>query len=558
MKIDLHVVVGALISATWFLGQWFLSSVGLAPGTSASSMAMTAPSWTLLTGFVGLALGCFGAFVVYRTDHGRQATSREAFAVSARQLRQSVRNAVAATSPDLMNSDAPASTLIATRLPEEAEPLAEALVDVAHTLEVHRESVERERVRVRQTLASIAEGLIITSEDGRVAAVNPEAARLLDLPGDGSSLVGQSLVTAVRDYEVTETLVKAIETRGPVTRHVRLSPFSTMGELSMPRRGTGVRIVKVSAVPFASQSRMPSDLGVGASRRPVGVGAGVIFLEDETELRRSESIRRDFVANVSHELRTPLASLKALVETLEEGALEDPPAAREFLRLMHVEVDSLTQLVFELLELSQIESGQAEMEKRPVVPISLLEAAYRRLRTQATRAGVDLRMAAEHGLPMISADPMRVGQVLLNLLQNAIKFTPEGGVVTLTAARDGNGIRFGVTDTGIGISREDLSRLFERFFKVDRSRASGGTGLGLAIAKHLVQAHGGVIGAFSLGEGHGSTVWFVLPTNGESVAPVSQQASLASQTRGALPSSDAPDGIPSNAVPGGPATPDTP
>jgi two-component system phosphate regulon sensor histidine kinase PhoR len=284
----------------------------------------------------------------------------------------------------------------------------------------------------------------------------------------------------------------------------------------------------------------------------------VIFLEDETELRRSESIRRDFVANVSHELRTPLASLKALVETLEEGALEDPPAAREFLRLMHVEVDSLTQLVFELLELSQIESGQAEMEKRPVVPISLLEAAYRRLRTQATRAGVDLRMAAEHGLPMISADPVRVGQVLLNLLQNAIKFTPEGGVVTLTAARDGNGIRFGVTDTGIGISREDLSRLFERFFKVDRSRASGGTGLGLAIAKHLVQAHGGVIGAFSLGEGHGSTVWFVLPTNGESVAPVSQQASLASQTRGALPSSDAPDGIPSSAVPGVPATPDTP
>lgn len=558
MNIDLRLVVGALISATWFLGQWFLSSVGLAPGTGASSMAMPATSWTLLTGFVGLALGSFGAFVVHRADRGKQAVSREAFAVSALQLRQSVRYAVEATSSELMNLNGPVSALIATRLPDEAEPLAEALVDVAHTLEVHRKSVEQERVRVRQTLASIAEGLIITSEDGRVAAVNPEAVRLLDLPGDGSSLVGQSLVTAVRDYEVTETLARAIETRRPETRHVRLSPFSTMGELSMPRRGTGVRIVKVSAVPFASQGRVPSDLGVGASRRPDGGGAGVIFLEDETELRRSGSIRKDFVANVSHELRTPLASLKALVETLEEGALEDPPAAREFLRLMHIEVDSLTQLVFELLELSQIESGQAELEKRLVAPISLLETAYRRLRTQATRAGVDLRMAAEHGLPPVNADPMRVGQVLLNLLQNAIKFTPEGGVVTLTAARDGNGIRFGVTDTGLGISREDLSRLFERFFKVDRSRSSVGTGLGLAIAKHLVQAHGGVIGAFSQGEGHGSTIWFVLPTSGESIAPESQQPSLASQMRGSLPLGDAADGIPSIAVPGGPATPDTP
>ena len=558
MKIDLHVVVGALISVTWFVGQWFLSAVGRAPGADPLPMAMSDPAWALLTGSVGLALGAFGAFVVYRTDQGRQAASREAFAVSARQLRQSVRYAVEATSPDLMYSDAPASALVASRLPEEAEPLAEALVDVALTLETHRESVARERVRVRQTLASIAEGLIISSEEGRVAAVNPEAARLLDLPGDGSSLVGQSLVTAVRDYEVTETLIKAIETRGPVTRHVRLSPFSTMGEPSMARRATSVRLVKVSAVPFASQGRLPSDVGVGSGRRTSGVGAGVIFLEDETELRRSESIRRDFVANVSHELRTPLASLKALVETLEEGALDDPPAAREFLRLMHVEVDSLTQLVFELLELSQIESGQAEMEKRPVAPITLLETAYRRLRTQATRAGIDLRLAAEHALPMISADPMRVGQVLLNLLQNAIKFTPEGGVVTLTASRDGGGIRFGVTDTGIGISREDLTRLFERFFKVDQSRASGGTGLGLAIAKHLVQAHGGVIGAYSLGEGHGSTVWFVLPQSGEGAALVNQKARVASKTRGALASGDDGDGTPSIAVPGVPATPATP
>lgn len=228
-------------------------------------------------------------------------------------------------------------------------------------------------------------------------------------------------------------------------------------------------------------------------------------------VRRAETIRREFVGNVSHELRTPIASLKALVETLEEGALDDPPAAREFLEQMHVEVDSLAQLVHELLELSRIESGEAPIRPERVEPVELLEQAARRLRRQAERAHVVVDIVADPDVPWVWADPSHVERVLINLLHNAIKFTPEEGRITLTARSQGQSVRLLVADSGIGITSEDLPRLFERFYKVDRSRASGGTGLGLAIAKHIVQAHGGQIWAESRGEGKGSTFAFTLP-----------------------------------------------
>ncbi|HEV2123655.1 MAG TPA: ATP-binding protein [Chloroflexota bacterium] len=228
-------------------------------------------------------------------------------------------------------------------------------------------------------------------------------------------------------------------------------------------------------------------------------------------VRRAETIRREFVGNVSHELRTPIASLKALVETLEEGALEDPPAAREFLEQMHVEVDSLAQLVHELLELSRIESGEAPICPERVEPVELLEQAARRLRRQAERAHVTVDIVAEPDVPWVWADPSHIERVLINLLHNAIKFTPKEGRITLTARPQAKSVRILVADNGIGIEAKDLPRLFERFYKVDRSRASGGTGLGLAIAKHIVQAHGGQIWAESRGEGKGSTFAFTLP-----------------------------------------------
>jgi two-component system phosphate regulon sensor histidine kinase PhoR len=234
-------------------------------------------------------------------------------------------------------------------------------------------------------------------------------------------------------------------------------------------------------------------------------------LQDLTEVRKLESVRRDFFANVSHELRTPIAAIKAMVETLEDGAIEDQPAARDFLGRMHREVDGLSQLVQELLQLARIESGQALLRLEPVPPLELLTRTSDRLRSVAERAGVNLVLSAPEELPAVRVDRDRVGQVLDNIVHNAIKYTPPGGRIELAARHERNMVAIAISDTGAGITEDDLPRLFERFYKADKARATGGTGLGLAIAKHLVQAHGGRIWAESAGPGEGATFTFTLP-----------------------------------------------
>ncbi|MBE3144706.1 MAG: PAS domain-containing sensor histidine kinase [Planctomycetes bacterium] len=239
-------------------------------------------------------------------------------------------------------------------------------------------------------------------------------------------------------------------------------------------------------------------------------GNTLLVFQDLTRLRRLEMVRRDFVSNVSHELRTPLASLKALVDTLAEGALEDPPAARRFLLRMENEIDNLSQIVQELLELSRIESGKVPLERRAILPVELLTPAVERIQVQAERAGLKLRLACPIDLPPVSADPKRMEQVLVNLLHNAIKFTPPRGEIYISASRESNSVVFMVHDTGVGIAPNALPRIFERFYKADRARSGGGTGLGLSIARHLVEAHGGKIWAESI-VSQGSTFYFSLP-----------------------------------------------
>ncbi|HLO18027.1 MAG TPA: ATP-binding protein, partial [Anaerolineales bacterium] len=229
-----------------------------------------------------------------------------------------------------------------------------------------------------------------------------------------------------------------------------------------------------------------------------------------TRLRRLETVRRDFISNLSHELRTPLASLKALTETLQDGALEDPPAAGRFIDQIQIETDALTQMVTELLELSRIESGRLSLDLKPVAACDLLHSAAQRMQLQAERADLTLRVECAADLPEIRIDSQRVEQVLVNLIHNAVKFTRPGGEIVLFAEAGIGEVRFAVRDTGIGIPAEDVSRIFERFYRVDKSRAGSGTGLGLSIAKHIVEAHKGKIWAESL-EGQGSTFYFALP-----------------------------------------------
>jgi two-component system phosphate regulon sensor histidine kinase PhoR len=239
-------------------------------------------------------------------------------------------------------------------------------------------------------------------------------------------------------------------------------------------------------------------------------GQYLLLFQDLTRLRRLETVRRDFISNISHELRTPLASLKALTETLQGGALDDRPAAMRFLDRMVTELDALTHMVSELLELTRIESGQVPLEFQSVSPKELLEKALFRLGVQAERAQVHIELDCPENLPNVIADPPRLGQALVNLLHNAIKFTPEEGEISLSAKLENYSVIFSIKDTGIGIPVDDLPRIFERFYKADRARASGGTGLGLAITRHIVEAHGGRIWATSI-EGRGSKFSFSIP-----------------------------------------------
>jgi two-component system, OmpR family, phosphate regulon sensor histidine kinase PhoR len=334
-------------------------------------------------------------------------------------------------------------------------------------------------------LAHMADGVLIADQDGMVRLVNPAAARLLRT--SPARAAGQSLMAVVRDHEVAETFRRALATTTPATE-------PRLVELGSRERRHAIRVVA---------SRIPGVAG--------GQGQVLLVLQDVTDLRRAEVMRREFIANVSHELRTPVAGLKALVETLEDGALEDPEAAREFLGRMHLEVDGLGQLVEELLELSRIESGRVTLTPRSVELGSVVAAAAERLRPQAERHGLELVVRVPADLPPALADPERIQQVVVNLVHNAVKFTPPGGRITVTAERRDAEVAVVVADTGEGIAPEALPRLFERFYKVDKARATGGTGLGLAIAKHLVQAHGGRIWAESAGEGRGATFTFCLP-----------------------------------------------
>jgi two-component system phosphate regulon sensor histidine kinase PhoR len=236
----------------------------------------------------------------------------------------------------------------------------------------------------------------------------------------------------------------------------------------------------------------------------------VAVVRDVTELRRAERLRRELTANISHELRTPLTSIKGFTETLLEGAIADEEACRRFLAIIDSEAARLMKLVDDLMDLSRLESRAVSMEPAPVRLDALVTGALSGMRPQADRRRITLRETTDPAIVM--ADRDRILQVLTNLLDNAIKFTPEGGTVDVSVTSTPAGAVVSVTDTGRGIPADDLPRIFNRFYRVDRSRSrgAGGTGLGLAIAKHIVEAHGGRISVASRVNA-GSTFAFTLP-----------------------------------------------
>jgi two-component system phosphate regulon sensor histidine kinase PhoR len=255
----------------------------------------------------------------------------------------------------------------------------------------------------------------------------------------------------------------------------------------------------------------PRTLVVRAAR--AGTGELEIVLEDVTELRRLQQIRTEFIDNLGHELRTPLSTVTLLAETLarEAETADVPPRMRERIARIEVETGHLAQMVNEMLDLARIEGGSQLRLDDEVDLAALAATSTERLRLFAERSGVTLVTDAEADLPRIRGDETRLGQVLVNLVHNAVKFSPDGGVVRVEVRRDGDAVTVAVVDHGIGISRADQARIFERFYKADRARVrGGGTGLGLAIAREVVEGHGGWIRVDSE-EGTGSTFTFAIP-----------------------------------------------
>jgi len=372
---------------------------------------------------------------------------------------------------------------------DEIGTLTRAVNHMVDQLQDQVATLALERARLSAVLEHMADGVIITDEAGTVVMINSAAANILRY--DETRAVGRRFAQVAHSSQLIDLWNRCVETGEEQTEAVEtVLDGSFVYAVFTPLRATDP----------------PRYL---------------VMLQDLTHIRRLETIRRDFISNISHELRTPLASLALVVETLRDGAIEDPPAARRFVTHMETELASLTQMVEELLELSRIESGRVPLDIKPTRVRKLIQKPLKRLQPQAERKGVELSASVPEDLPRVRADAKRIQQVVTNLVHNAIKFTPSGGKIQVSAWRgdapelgaeavSSREVVIAVEDTGIGIRDVELPRIFERFYKTDRARAHDGTGLGLAIAKHIVQGHGGRIWVKSL-EGVGSTFCFSLP-----------------------------------------------
>ncbi|MEK6719318.1 MAG: ATP-binding protein [Chloroflexota bacterium] len=352
--------------------------------------------------------------------------------------------------------------------------------------EQRRASFEVARAERRQSRDALADqlddGLLDVDATLHIRRANPAAHRLLGRPVNG--LAGRSVIEAFLDADAETITAKAIAD------------------------GAGVGEVRSARADGRA-------LSIQARRTPGG--GATLVLRDVSELRRLQRIRTEFIDNLSHELRTPVTTVSLLAETLtrEAAALGEtlPARMRDRIGKIEVETGHLVQMVSELLDLSRIESGTSLGPLDDVDLGRLVHDTAERLRLHADRQGIAIDVNVPAPLPPVRGDPDRLGQVLINLIHNSIKFSPDGGDVAISVRQDGSTLVVSVADQGVGIPRAAQERVFERFYKVDRARVrgeAGGTGLGLAIARHVIEQHGGRIWVESA-EGSGSTFSFSLP-----------------------------------------------
>ncbi|HEX8202808.1 MAG TPA: ATP-binding protein, partial [Isosphaeraceae bacterium] len=309
--------------------------------------------------------------------------------------------------------------------------------------------------------------------------------------GLGPGAVGRLVPELIRGPQVQDAVEATLAGAGPHQLEVILP------DREVPHR-SGARILAVQGTP------LPGSPPPGA----------VLVFHDVTELRRLERLRQDFVANASHELKTPLASIKAYTETLLDWALHDDEVNVRFLRQIDEQADRLDRLILDMLTLARLESGQEVYRHRPLALAPVVRACVEphRDRAETKRLALELDLHALDDAAQVRADEEALRAILDNLIDNALKYTPEGGTIRVSGHAEDRAVVLEVADTGVGIPREDLPRVFERFYRVDRarSRALGGTGLGLSIVKHLVQSLGGQVAVVSR-VGSGSTFTIRLP-----------------------------------------------
>ncbi len=350
---------------------------------------------------------------------------------------------------------------------DEMGVLATTLNRMAEQLEATIREVSDERAQLLAILRSMVEGIMVLDGRGTVLLINPALERMLGIRA--SEVTGRSYQDALPHPDMKELAAKVLAIRE-----------NHRGELAF------------SGLTFRVDATM-------AGGRSPNEPCVVLVFHDITALRRLENVRRDFVANVSHELRTPLTSIKGYVEALLDGAKDDPVESRRFLEIILKQSDRLNLILEDLLQLSQIESGQVVFKRDAVRLEAVVERTLSMIRPLAEKKGHALHVALPSGLPAVRGDEERLVQVLTNLLDNAVKYTPESGTITIEAQRaePAGLVELSVSDTGPGIPEADRPRVFERFYRVDkaRSREMGGTGLGLAIVKHIVEGHGGQVWA---------------------------------------------------------------
>ena len=365
---------------------------------------------------------------------------------------------------------------------DELADLERDLLALRDALRDEMVGLSRERERLEALIRHLPDGIVVLDSDHRVLRVNPAARRLLRLAGPADGVPGAEVLRH-------PDLLRALD----ACRGAEAPP----GPVALDWPDPPCRLL-VRMVPLTDEAGRPGVL---------------VVLRDVTRQHELERMRSDFIANLGHELRTPLTAIRGAAETLQDAALGDPEAARRFLDTIHRNALRLESLLEDVSHLARIEGGAAPLQAGPLDARDPVRRVVELFRTEAERAGIELRCEVPPTEVPLVSDGDKIESILVNLVQNAVRYTPEGGRVTASVEAAGGGVVFAVADTGIGIPADEIPRVTERFYRVDpaRSRATGGTGLGLSIVKHLVEMLGGTLRIES-GPGKGTRVTVTLPT----------------------------------------------